>query len=153
MPSGVYTRKPGWVSSTSFKKGHKESLETKRKRIKALIGVKKPSLIGNKNSKGHVVSQNSIKAIGKYWRNNPRLKGEDNPSWKGGISPQFMRKNTIRPKPSKCEVCGQERKIVFDHCHKKNVFRGWLCYRCNIALGMVDDDIEVLIKLIKYLSQ
>ena len=46
-----------------------------------------------------------------------------------------------------CAVCcrpmlrqksGQQRACV-DHCHKSNVVRGLLCHRCNIFLGMLDD--------------
>jgi hypothetical protein len=57
-----------------------------------------------------------------------------------------------RPKPETCEVCGRGGEIVFDHDHNSNKFRGWLCGRCNTALGMVNDDIVVLEKLIVYLK-
>lgn len=58
-----------------------------------------------------------------------------------------------RPKPEICEVCGNGGKIVFDHCHTSNKFRGWLCNPCNIALGMLEDDPERLEKLLVYLRQ
>jgi hypothetical protein len=57
-----------------------------------------------------------------------------------------------RPKPETCEVCGRGGNIVFEHNHKTNKFRGWTCDRCNVAIGMVDDDIVVLEKLIVYLK-
>lgn len=57
-----------------------------------------------------------------------------------------------RPKPETCEVCGRGGKIVFEHRHTDNKFRGWTCDRCNVALGMVEDDISVLEKLIIYLK-
>ena len=57
-----------------------------------------------------------------------------------------------RPKPETCEVCGRGGNIVFEHRHSDNKFRGWTCDRCNVALGMVDDDITVLEKLIIYLK-
>jgi len=57
-----------------------------------------------------------------------------------------------RPKPETCEVCGRGGNIVFEHCHISNKFRGWTCDRCNTALGMVEDDITVLEKLIVYLK-
>lgn len=58
-----------------------------------------------------------------------------------------------RPKPDTCEVCGNEGKIVFDHCHSSNRFRGWLCYACNTALGLLNDDPERLEKLTAYLRK
>jgi hypothetical protein len=58
-----------------------------------------------------------------------------------------------RPKPSHCEVCGgNSGGIVWDHCHVKKQFRGWLCSPCNTALGLVKDNVIVLEKLIKYLK-
>ena len=41
---------------------------------------------------------------------------------------------------------------VLDHCHKNNTFRGWLCHKCNRALGNFNDDIAILKRAIKYLK-
>jgi hypothetical protein len=57
-----------------------------------------------------------------------------------------------RPRPETCEICARGGIIVFEHCHKSNKFRGWVCQRCNAALGMVNDDIVILEKLIVYLK-
>jgi hypothetical protein len=57
-----------------------------------------------------------------------------------------------RVKPLVCEVCEQPGKISFDHCHATGAFRGWLCDRCNVALGMVRDDPAVLRRLAAYLE-
>jgi len=61
-----------------------------------------------------------------------------------------------RPKPSHCEVCGRppsKNGLHFDHCHETKKFRGWLCHGCNIALGGVDDSIEILVLLAKFLKK
>jgi hypothetical protein len=58
-----------------------------------------------------------------------------------------------RRRPSVCEVCGKKGRIVFDHCHQRGIFRGWLCSRCNIVLGLVKDDTNPLRKLIAYLER
>lgn len=58
-----------------------------------------------------------------------------------------------RPRPDRCDVCGDKRKIAFDHCHQRGIFRGWLCYPCNAALGNVRDDPNRLRKLIAYLER
>lgn len=65
-------------------------------------------------------------------------------------------------RPNKCEICGSieinmnkrgcKTKIVYDHCHSTGLFRGWICSRCNSVLGYVEDDINLLNKLIKYLK-
>ena len=57
-----------------------------------------------------------------------------------------------------CAVCGKlpnktsRGKLFVDHCHSKGKIRGLLCQQCNTALGMVNDNIDILYKLIKYLE-
>lgn len=59
-----------------------------------------------------------------------------------------------RPRPDACDICGRTQKaIVYDHCHKRGHFRGWLCRRCNCVLGMVRDDPRLLAQLIAYLQR
>lgn len=59
-----------------------------------------------------------------------------------------------RKKPDACEACGgNDGGIVFDHCHERMHPRGWICDRCNVALGCLRDDIDRLRKLIVYLER
>lgn len=59
-----------------------------------------------------------------------------------------------------CAVCktkepkgrGVTRRFAVDHCHTTGKVRGLLCHHCNAALGMVNDNIEILEKLIDYLK-
>lgn len=57
-----------------------------------------------------------------------------------------------RSKPGTCEVCGELNiRIVFDHCHLRGHFRGWICDRCNRVLGLVKDSPSLLNNLARYL--
>lgn len=59
-----------------------------------------------------------------------------------------------REKPEVCDVCKRPSwLIVFDHSHSTGKFRGWLCYSCNIVLGHVNDDPDILWRLGLYLKQ
>jgi len=59
-----------------------------------------------------------------------------------------------RSRPNVCDLCGMfNRQIVFDHCHAKGYFRGWLCDRCNKVLGLMGDDAKLLRALAAYLEQ
>lgn len=59
-----------------------------------------------------------------------------------------------RPRPDACDICGpSKRRIEFDHCHKRGHFRGWLCHRCNVVLGRVEDDPSLLMKMAAYLQR
>lgn len=60
---------------------------------------------------------------------------------------------TVTDVPTNCEVCGGSTRIAYDHDHTTGKHRGWLCMKCNTALGLVNDDIEILHKLIMYLQQ
>jgi hypothetical protein len=54
-----------------------------------------------------------------------------------------------------CYVCSNppNKKALFvDHCHRTNKVRALLCTKCNTALGQVNDNIDLLLKLIKYLK-
>jgi len=57
------------------------------------------------------------------------------------------------PVGTTCEICGGAIRIAYDHDHQTGKFRGWLCMKCNIALGLVNDDIELLKKMIAYLQK
>lgn len=71
-------------------------------------------------------------------------RGSNHHNWQGGKDPRHLRFLTPRPRPEKCEVCGNSGKkrngITLDHNHKTNTFRGWLCSNCNTALGLLNED-------------
>ena len=60
-----------------------------------------------------------------------------------------------------CEICGTKDDLVLDHDHSickginacEKCFRGVLCRGHNSALGMINDDPEILQKLLNYLCK
>lgn len=56
-----------------------------------------------------------------------------------------------------CWICKKEfesrQDAKIDHCHSRNVVRGVLCNDCNIALGLVKDNIKILSEMITYLKK
>jgi hypothetical protein len=68
-------------------------------------------------------------------------------------SARKLEKEAGRPKPDKCEICGSDTNLCFDHCHVSGKFRGWICSRCNKVLGFVEDDPEILYSLAEYLRE
>lgn len=62
-----------------------------------------------------------------------------------------------RPTPARCECCGvpfaeMTKGARLDHDHKTNTFRGWLCQRCNTALGMLGDTLGGVLRLVRYVE-
>lgn len=60
-----------------------------------------------------------------------------------------------RPAPALCECCGRPstRRLNLDHDHKTGLFRGWLCYSCNISIGHLGDDLEGVQRAVNYLKR
>lgn len=56
-------------------------------------------------------------------------------------------------KSGKCPICGTSTdKLVYDHSHVTNKFRGWICRSCNLGLGFFQDNVKSLQKAVVYLS-
>lgn len=58
-----------------------------------------------------------------------------------------------------CAICerpetrkGMEGQLVVDHCHDTNEVRGLLCSECNVGMGKLNDDPDLLRKAIDYLE-
>lgn len=60
----------------------------------------------------------------------------------------FIKQNGV------CALCGMkpQKPLSVDHCHTTNRVRGLLCQPCNMALGLLKDNIKTLQNAINYLS-
>ena len=66
-----------------------------------------------------------------------------------------------------CKICGTEglvhgikksykdkiKTLHVDHCHATGKIRGLLCNSCNVAMGMMNDDIDIMKNAIKYIEE
>ena len=55
-----------------------------------------------------------------------------------------------------CEICGRpkgKRRHARDHHHGSGKFRGVLCLRCNLVLGLIEDRPEIAQSMIDYLGK
>lgn len=166
---------PHKANQTSFKKGHSFMKGGEKGWFKK--GQKTWNMGTKGLTKANKTSFNSEKSKGnQYARGNPPNKtsfkkgqfaGEKHLKYKGGISKQKgystrRRKETQeikagRKRPEQCELCGifgkdLKKELCFDHDHKTGKFRGWICGRCNTALGMVKDSSELLLKMSEYVK-
>jgi len=58
-----------------------------------------------------------------------------------------------------CAVCkkesdtdGKNSKLQVDHNHTTGQVRGLLCYRCNVAIGMISEDLDRVYQIMDYLG-
>jgi hypothetical protein len=59
-----------------------------------------------------------------------------------------------------CAICGclenssrVHGSLAVDHCHSTGSVRGLLCNQCNRAIGMLNDDVDLLRSALKYLEK
>ena len=57
-----------------------------------------------------------------------------------------------------CKVCGKhqselKRTLSVDHCHSTGKVRALLCRQCNAALGFVNEDSFIVLKLMEYIDE
>lgn len=57
-----------------------------------------------------------------------------------------------------CAICEKEqkdnsRRLDIDHCHKTGKVRGLLCSKCNTALGLLNEELELFNKAVNYLRK
>jgi hypothetical protein len=68
----------------------------------------------------------------------------------------------VKKQKGKCAICGKAEtrklngsvvRLSVDHDHKTGKVRELLCNHCNAMLGFVNDDVELLKKVIYYLEK
>jgi hypothetical protein len=65
----------------------------------------------------------------------------------------------IKGQDYKCFSCGDDlkkldqQKVHIDHDHITGKIRGVLCYKCNISLGLLKEDINIINKLADYVKR
>jgi hypothetical protein len=52
-----------------------------------------------------------------------------------------------------CAICGKPDVDHVDQDHRTGRVRGILCFRCNVAIGQMDDDCERLAAAMAYLAR
>lgn len=96
--------------------------------------------------------ESSRRSLRSYYRNHARNKA---------LSLKVKRKamgipEAERPMTNACELCLREmppERMHLDHDHVTGKFRGWLCRRCNMALGGLGDTVTGVERALAYLRR
>lgn len=65
----------------------------------------------------------------------------------------------LNEQSGKCSICGstgsgaEKNRFVVDHCHTTGDVRGLLCWPCNVGIGMFKERLDLLEKVVTYLSK
>lgn len=60
----------------------------------------------------------------------------------------------LKKQKGRCAICRTKPtnvRLAVDHNHKTKIVRGLLCGKCNMALGLLNDNTKILEKAIEYL--
>lgn len=51
---------------------------------------------------------------------------------------------------NQCEICDSTEDLVIDHCHNTSKVRGVLCRTCNLGIGSLKENKEIIRKALMY---
>lgn len=71
--------------------------------------------------------------------------------WKNTDGTQFTAEQHEEMLLLPCSICKTNGDVVVDHNHDTNVVRGTLCRKCNLTLGLVSENVELLREMVDYL--
>jgi len=58
----------------------------------------------------------------------------------------------VEEQKSCCAICTEKIENLFiDHCHKTGKIRSLLCHKCNTAIGLLNEDINIMQNAIDYI--
>lgn len=66
-------------------------------------------------------------------------------------------KKLYNKQKGKCGICKQHSKsftrdLCVDHSHKTGLVRGLLCHKCNASIGLLNDDVKLLLRAIDWIK-
>ena len=101
-------------------------------------------------------NRESMNAYKREWtkNNKDKISGYGRKYRYGVDKDQFTK--MIEQQENSCKICSKNLdtcKAVVDHCHSTGSVRGILCNSCNVALGLINDDLGWLNKAKKYLTE
>lgn len=102
-------------------------------------------------------NKNRVNFINNEWRKrNPEKHKNSKLKSIYGISLEQWNEMLVKQN-NKCSICSTEfsllEKPVVDHCHTTGKVRDLLCKKCNTALGMAQEDTNILFNLIEYIKR
>lgn len=103
-------------------------------------------------------NKDKIRVYHQTWdRKNQKRQIESRLIWKYSLSMEEFQKLS-ESQGNKCLICKVSaehlslKKLYVDHDHKTGEIRGLLCRSCNIGIGMMKDNPEILRNAINYLE-
>jgi DNA-directed RNA polymerase subunit RPC12/RpoP len=117
----------------------------------------------NKNKLGKFGVHNQCRQCARLWKPSPealKISRQKTREWNrkkvSGFTPEDF-ENKLKEQGYKCAICGTDKPTSInwhaDHCHETKTKRGVLCQKCNMGIGLFNDNTELMEKAIMYLNQ
>lgn len=93
----------------------------------------------------------------KYSKSRPEKIREQHYRREFGITTEDYNR-MLKEQNNQCMICKRSdnhkrnRHFHVDHCHSTGKVRGLLCQKCNMGLGMFDDNLELIKTAVSYLE-
>jgi len=114
-------------------------------------------------SRYKAVCKDCLTAYQREWkRNNPQRAKRIDRAYRIKVKYGITRDEyaaLLKSQNGTCALCGAERassrneNLNIDHNHETGQIRGLLCTRCNTVIGLVNEDISLLSKMVEYLKE
>lgn len=63
----------------------------------------------------------------------------------------------LKKQRGRCAIChrkpSSKRRLCVDHCHRTKRVRGLLCIKCNVAMGLLGDSVDLVSLTLRYLKK
>jgi hypothetical protein len=96
-----------------------------------------------------------------YREENRKVLSDKERQRKFGITPKEY-SNFFESQNGSCAICkqpetatrlGKVKALAVDHCHQSGFIRGLLCADCNMGIGKLKEDKNILLSAIQYLEK
>jgi hypothetical protein len=94
-----------------------------------------------------------IRKKGQTVRNLTRWRCAVDANHRSKLYKQAYRASKRAQMSDRCDVCGSAEDLCWDHDHTTGLFRGTLCDKCNLALGLLEDSADRCLSMAKYLAR
>lgn len=140
------------IYSATYYKENKEAIAMKKKKWY----LENREKIRTKHKKYYILNGERIEASRKrrYFEKYGKT-GKGNCCYYKGVYRRLDKQDynaEYEKQNGKCLICRKKTKLLQDHCHRLEIFRGLLCVKCNIGLGQFNDSVKILQSAIVYLK-
>lgn len=110
----------------------------------------------HKRNKNYLLKNADKVSLRKIMYRKSNLHRED--LWKRqGITLTLLEYNEMKQaQKSLCLICKKlesgKQQLNVDHCHKTGRIRGLICHKCNKGLGCFNEDKNILLEAVRYLT-